>query len=233
MIIGTPDTDAMVTRTTALDRLIRSAINKGIDTVLNLGAGLDTHPYRMSLPENLQWIEVDFPSTVNYKNEILKEESPVCNLRHIAADLSDKHQRLSLFKQLGSETKRALIITEGVIGYLSNEDAEGLAYDIFNIFTFCYWLMDYSQGRMRKNRMSKKVNKKLKHSHWIFNESDPIQFFGKTGWKLEENIYVLDEADRIGRSVPLKFPYSIAMKLFPKTIRGLGNKTYGYALLMR
>jgi O-methyltransferase involved in polyketide biosynthesis len=33
-------------RTTAIDRLIASAIERGADTVLNLGAGLDTRPYR-------------------------------------------------------------------------------------------------------------------------------------------------------------------------------------------
>jgi len=43
---------AMVVRTCAIDRLILMAIEKGIDTVINLGAGLDTRPYRMQLRQD-------------------------------------------------------------------------------------------------------------------------------------------------------------------------------------
>ena len=50
---------AMVMRTVAIDRLVSSAIAQGVDTVLNLGVGLDTRPYRMELPSHLRWIEVD------------------------------------------------------------------------------------------------------------------------------------------------------------------------------
>ena len=44
---------AMVARTTAIDRLVMDTISMGIDTVINLGAGLDTRPYRLSLPPQL------------------------------------------------------------------------------------------------------------------------------------------------------------------------------------
>src|SRR5450631_736892 len=46
---------AMVVRTTAIDLLINEALKTEIDSVLNLGAGLDTRPYRMSLPARLRW----------------------------------------------------------------------------------------------------------------------------------------------------------------------------------
>src|ERR1700681_2169871 len=38
---------AIAVRTSAIDRLITQALEMGVDTVLNLGAGLDTRPYRM------------------------------------------------------------------------------------------------------------------------------------------------------------------------------------------
>src|SRR3954464_2635980 len=49
----------LVIRTVLIDRYIDAAIEAGVDTILNLGAGLDTRPYRMTLPASLQWIEVD------------------------------------------------------------------------------------------------------------------------------------------------------------------------------
>ena len=127
MVETTPNTEAMafamVTRTTAIDRLVQNAISRGADTVINLGAGLDTRPYRMRLPPTLQWIEVDFPSTVDYKNELLKNDTPACKLHRIAADLSVEGERKTLFERLARSVTRALVITEGVVGYLKNEEA--------------------------------------------------------------------------------------------------------------
>src|SRR5580692_642368 len=46
----------MAIRTAIIDEMIRKAIAEGVDTILNLGAGLDTRPYRMDLPGDLLWI---------------------------------------------------------------------------------------------------------------------------------------------------------------------------------
>jgi len=52
----------MIVRTAVLDELILRAIERdGVDTVLNLAAGLDTRPYRLPLPSSLRWVEADFP----------------------------------------------------------------------------------------------------------------------------------------------------------------------------
>src|ERR1700684_1716122 len=58
---------SMAVRTSAIDLLINEALEMGIDSVLNLGAGLDTRPYRLRLPARLRWIEVDFPNIVELK----------------------------------------------------------------------------------------------------------------------------------------------------------------------
>jgi methyltransferase (TIGR00027 family) len=55
---------AMIVRTTAIDRLIESALQKNVDHVINLGAGLDTRPYRLKLPSSLNWTEVDNPELI-------------------------------------------------------------------------------------------------------------------------------------------------------------------------
>ena len=48
--------------------------------VVNLAAGLDARPYRMDLPRALQWIEVDLPGILDHKEELLRDEKPVCQL---------------------------------------------------------------------------------------------------------------------------------------------------------
>jgi len=45
--------------------------------VVNLAAGLDARPYRMSLPASLQWIEVDLPEILAYKEKISRRKNQV------------------------------------------------------------------------------------------------------------------------------------------------------------
>lgn len=224
---------AMVVRTAAIDRLIETAIAEGIDTVINLGAGLDTRPYRMNLPVGLRWIEVDFPGTISYKNDKLKFEKPVCTLERIAVDLANESQREMLFYQLGKETTKALVITEGVIGYLTDRQAASLSRSLYATQAFQFWIQDYSQGKLRRNRQTKKINSKLTNAPWQFNEPDPIKFFGSHGWKVCKDLHILDEAERIGRTKPTRFPWNFLMKIFPRKIREVGNNTHGYVMFCR
>jgi|SRR6185437_6242543 len=220
---------AMVVRTTGIDRLIYDAIHKGVDTVINLGAGLDTRPYRMDLPAGLKWIEVDYQKVIDYKSRLITEK-PVCQLQRYAADLSVDAEREKLFSKIGSEAQKALVITEGVIGYLTPGQAEKLSKSIYAVPSFRYWIMDYSQGKMR-HTYRKELKDKLKNSPIQFRADNQIAFFCKDGWKVSNNIYILDEADRIGKKLPpMKFPINIALWLFPKKMRELGNKTYGYIM---
>ena len=65
-----------VVRTVVIDRYLQEAIARGVDTVVNLGAGLDTRPYRMTLPASLSWVEVDMPKIVALKEDRLAGETP-------------------------------------------------------------------------------------------------------------------------------------------------------------
>jgi methyltransferase (TIGR00027 family) len=87
-------------RTCIIDRQIEDAVAAGIDTVLNLGAGLDTRPYRMELPPTLHWIEVDFASTIDFKEERLAGEKPRCRLDRRRVDLSDADARRALLAEI-------------------------------------------------------------------------------------------------------------------------------------
>jgi methyltransferase (TIGR00027 family) len=69
---------SFVARTYLFDEFIKEHIDKGHDMIINLAAGLDARPYRIQLPSALQWIEVDLPEILSYKEEILANEKPNC-----------------------------------------------------------------------------------------------------------------------------------------------------------
>jgi len=219
----------LVIRTVAIDRLVHKAISLGVDTVVNLGAGLDTRPYRMQLPESLRWIEVDFPNMIAYKNEKLAGEKPVCRLERIAADLSDIALRRNLFQRIGAESKSTLIITEGVIYYLSNDDAAALSKDLFAVPSFHFWIQDYRQNGS-KLRMPEKMKRMFKDSPLLFNKDDSLSFFAGHGWTISENILAYNESIRVNRPFPRIFPWSLLMSLMPKKAQEKWRQSSGFVL---
>jgi len=135
-----------------------------------------------------------------------------------------------LFAKLGEQTKKAVIITEGVVAYLTNEQAFRLSQDLFAISSFQYWIMDFRQGKYRRSHYRKGLQKMLKNTPLRLELKNPLEFFSKDGWRIEEKIFILDEAGRVGRKMPFLFPWSMLMYLFPKEFKVKGNKTYGYVM---
>jgi methyltransferase (TIGR00027 family) len=216
-------------RTVAIDRLVLQAISMGVDTVVNLGAGLDTRPYRMALPSTLRWIEVDFPNIITYKNEKLAGEKPVCRLERIAADLSDIPLRRSLFQRIGSESQSTLIITEGVIMYLTSADAADLSMDLFAVPSFHLWIQDYRQ-HATKMKMPKTMQRLFKDSPFRFDRDDWLSFFAGHGWMIGEKILAHHESIRVKRPFPRIFPWSLLMLIAPKKMQEKWREATGYVL---
>ncbi len=226
----------MVMRTLSIDRLILNSLDLGVDCVLNLGAGLDTRPYRMKLPSSLKWIEIDFPHMIEFKNSKLAAEKPVCHLERISADLSNEILREKIFKKIGAENKKVLIITEGVIPYLSNESAASLAKAIFAIPNFRYWIQDYRLGQFG-NSAPRSFRKNLKSAPFIFKTKNWLEFFKNLGWGTQEIISAVEESQRVSRPFPMPFPWNFIYLLMPGPIRKKNleklRREIGYVLLKK
>jgi methyltransferase (TIGR00027 family) len=219
----------LVIRTVAIDRLVLRAIELGIDTVLNLGTGLDTRPYRMKLPSALRWVEVDFPHIIDYKKEILGPEQPVCRLERIGVDLSNTADRRALLHRIGAESKKVLVITEGVIPYLSSEDAAALSEDLFAIPSIQYWIQDYRQGGIRQ-WTPRRMKNVLKDAPFKFDQVDWLNFFTKQGWKIGENILAWNESERVRRPFPFMFPWSLIGLVLPPKAKKRFREASGFVM---
>src|SRR5579864_3749632 len=77
----------MGVRSRFMDELLLEALaSEPITTALSLGCGLDTRPWRLHLPPDLRWIEVDFAEILDYKHTLMSTEPPRCCLERITAD---------------------------------------------------------------------------------------------------------------------------------------------------
>ena len=223
---------ALAMRTVAIDQLIDRGVSLGIDAVLNLGAGLDARPYRMNLPASLRWIEVDFPQMIAYKAEKLAGQHPVCRIEQIAADLSDLSSRRCLFERIGKACEKVLILTEGLIPYMSAADAAVLSRDLFAVPSFQYWVQDYYQGVTRK-WAPRRMRRRLKESPFKFGEPDPLAFFQQQGWRIFENRLASKEAERLHRPFPFIFPWSLILRVIPESLRKKWRNASGYVMFQK
>lgn len=190
-------------RTRIIDEFLRSAVAQGCDAVLNLGAGLDTRPYRMGLPKDFHWIEADHPRVMEFKENELARETLRCHLERVKIDLADAEQRRRLFSQMGSRFGNVFVLTEGVVPYLSLEEAAGLADDIRAQANFRAWAVDYFSPMVAKYRQRRGVQKKMANAPFRFEPSDYFQFFHEHGWRAKEEKYFVDEGIALDRPLPL------------------------------
>ncbi len=194
----------IVMRTCIIDDFIRFAIADGVDTVLNLGAGLDTRPYRMDLPATLTWIEADYPSVIAFKEEQLAAERPRCRLVRQGCDLADKSARTRFLADAQARAGKMLVLTEGVILYLPEEGVADLAEDLRRLDRAAYWIVDYLSPLAVKFR-PKKMTKILAKAPLQFQPADWYGFFEAHGWRCKEMRYMSEEAERLKRRPELSF----------------------------
>jgi methyltransferase (TIGR00027 family) len=190
-------------RTVIIDQFIQSAIGQGVDTVLNLGAGLDTRPYRMTLPESLRWIEVDFPHVMEQKEKLLAGEKPLCRLERVKMDLADVPARQKLLSKVNSASQRILVLTEGVVPYLGVEDAAVLADDLRRMDKTHFWIIDYVSSQTMRYRKREEHKGRLGNAHFRFDPPDWFGFFAGHGWKPKEIRYYSEEAVKLKRPIPV------------------------------
>lgn len=220
----------VVMRTVVIDKMILTAIKEGVDTILNLGAGLDTRPYRLNLPKDLQWIEVDFPKMIAFKEKKLQRESPKCKLERVSLDLSKKELRQELFKDIAEKSGKVLVLTEGVILYLSENAVAELASDLLAQENFCYWVTEYHSKAMYQFFRSRKKNKEMKNTPFRFFPDHWLGFFHDNGWQEKEITYLVHEAAKRGRKFPSPFWARIMLRFLPKKKNKSFSRAMGFVL---
>jgi len=191
----------MIVRTAVMDELILHAIEtRGVDTVLNLAAGLDTRPYRLQLPGELQWIDADLPDMLDYKAEGLAGETPKCRLESVKIDLTDAAQRDVLFERVGAAAQNVLVVAEGLLVYLHPEQVTELAAALGAQSAFRWWLIDLASPRLMK-MLDKTWGKEVRAggTPFLFAPSEGTAFFEPSGWFEHEFRSTGEEARRLKR----------------------------------
>jgi methyltransferase (TIGR00027 family) len=194
---------AMIVRTAVFDEVIHDAVEHGgVDMIVNLAAGLDARPWRLPLPRELRWVDVDLPDILAYKTAALKGETSNCRYEAVAADLRDPTARRELFERLGNEARCALVATEGLLIYLDEEQVGELATDLRSVPGFRRWLIDLASPRllgMMRRYWGRDVERGS--APFKFAPAEGTKFFERFGWREVAFRSTMEEARRLHREM--------------------------------
>jgi len=225
----------MIVRTAVFDEIILDAVQRRqADLVVNLAAGLDARPWRLPLPPSLHWVDVDLPAILNHKTDMLRDETPKCIYEAVTLDLREVQKRQTLFARLGTGSKRALVIAEGLLVYLAPEEVAALATDLHSQPSFQEWLIDLASPQLIK-RMSRTWGKNVAAggAPFRFAPEEGTEFFRPYGWREAVFRSTWEESQRLKRTMKGAWIWNLIGKLSTKKGKEKFRRFSGYVLLER
>ncbi len=224
-----------IVRTVLLDAIVLRLVGQGVDTVVNLAAGLDARPYRLPLPPLLRWVEVDLPDLLGEKSDALAADKPVCRLDRVPLDLADAAKRRELFARIGAETRNVLIMSEGLLVYLPPALVGELADDLHAQSSFRHWAFDLATPII-KRRINRWQGRQLKQAQtqYQFAPEEGTKFFVPHRWREAEFHELFENSIRINRTMGGMWIFHLMNRLAPERAARMAEKwRAGIVLLER
>ncbi len=152
----------------------------------------------------------------------------------VAADLTDEGTRRALFARLGAGAARALVVSEGLLVYLTEAQVGALAGDLHAQPSFAWWLIDLASPRMVK-MMEKTWGKSVAEGNapFRFGPASGTAFFAPHGWREAQFRSTMDEARRLRREMRGMWIWRPLMRLYPARAREEFRRMSGTVLLER
>jgi methyltransferase (TIGR00027 family) len=224
-----------VVRTAVFDEIILDLVGDGrAGAVLNLAAGLDARPWRLPLPPALRWIDADLPGILDYKAGVLRDERPACFYEAVAADLTDAGARAAVFARAGAAADRVLVVTEGLLVYLTAEQVGALAGQLAQVPSVRWWLTDLASPMLLK-MMNRQWGRAVRagNAPFQFGPAEGTAFFAPFGWRELAARLPVDEARRLHREMPGYRFWQFVARFYPPRLREKFRRMSFLVLLAR
>jgi methyltransferase (TIGR00027 family) len=198
-----------------IDETLAKALQSGVQAVVILGAGLDTHAYRSSFPSSMPVFEVDLPENIAYKRKKVRDlfgEVPA-NVRLIPMDFNSQDLGSCLASQGYPLGKKCLFLWEAVTQYVIPDGIRKVMEFLSTAargsrLVFTYILEDFINGTNRYGldaMYAEYIEKRI----WKFGlaPNQVSAFLARYSWKELEQIggreYAARYLEPAGRTMPV------------------------------
>jgi O-methyltransferase involved in polyketide biosynthesis len=185
----------------------------------------------MQLPPTLLWVEADFPHMVDFKNTSLRDETPHCRLQRLAVDLADPLARQEFLASVAPEARKVLVLTEGVVPYLTEQQVSGLAADLLAQPRIAFWLAEYFSPRVYGRLKAVAKIPQLANSPFRFFPANWTAFFQEHGWARQEIRYSSEVALRFHRMPPMPWWVRLLIRFMGRKARHQARTMTGFMLM--
>jgi methyltransferase (TIGR00027 family) len=154
--------------------------------VVNIGAGFDSRPYRLT---GGNWIEVDGTDVVRWKNERLPVEKSPNRLRRVGMEFSKETlaEKLVPFSTEGD----VLVLIEGVLMYLTEEEIGETLATLKLVFPNHRLVCDLmSKGFMESYGAKLHARVEALGTTFRFRAEDPAAFVRERGYAQVESVSI-------------------------------------------
>jgi len=192
------------------EAILNAAYKYNIKQVVNAACGADTTIFRLNLPEDVCFYEIDFPEVLDWKMKKLFGHKASCQHKFIKADLRSSEWQDQLKKIGFDETRPSIWITAGLLIYLPEEEVHSLFKKISNLSANgSFYVGDLSGiGFMKFPHLE------LFRKHgcpFLFGTDKPQKLFETYNWKVKLSSVTEKGIDY---GLQLKVP-SLMEELFP------------------
>jgi methyltransferase (TIGR00027 family) len=118
-------------RTRFLDEIVLDAARRGGRQFVVLGAGLDARAFRLPLPADARFFEVDLPGVLEFKEQVVRDHgfTPACPRivvpTDLAADWTGELERAGFDRSVPTTW-----LAEGLVAYLTEETRDAVVDDV-------------------------------------------------------------------------------------------------------
>ena len=198
-----------------IDDVLKDSIaKKEIETVVNLGAGMDCRAYYIPGIESIRYFEVDHPSVIKQKKA--KMEKILGKLPDhvifVPVDFEKQSLDTELKKAGYNLTSKTLFISEGVTQYISKEANDSILKYVAQAapgskIVFTYIILSFIEGKNIHDgiKVMYKYMRKKDNPLWIFglDPSDMENYLSKYSLSLIEDIGSEEMEERYMKLVDL------------------------------
>jgi methyltransferase (TIGR00027 family) len=208
-----------------IDDALRQALEANPRTsIVTIGAGFDTRPYRLAGGD---WYEIDEPQIIDYKNSRLPVAESPNPLQRVPIEFAHTALASKLPAPLG--VRPVVVVIEGVFLYLEPETIEQIIATLQHTYPRHTLLCDLMTRRFFE-RFGESVHRKLAAAGSRFSTKlrDPRALFTTRGYIESSFTPMLAEAARLGVLWrELRIPRPVAWLMTSLLARDLGGYGVG------
>src|SRR2546421_43046 len=156
-----------------------------------------------------------------------------CALQQVGVDLTDPARRGALFTEVGGAARRVLVVSEGLLVYLTRDQVAALAGDLAAQPSFAWWLIDLASPGLLKMLEKTWGRAVAGNAPFQFAPPEGTQFFQPLGWCEAEFRSTWDESLRLKRTMRLAWLGRLLPRLYPKKKREEFRRFSGIVLFKR